>query len=128
MAEELRKACKAREVKLTEDLQSSQTLNHKLETQVKDLEDKWTTKKVSTTELKVKLSYFDSRRRIAKERVEVLKAKIKEAQLEVDKAVEDYKKSENFKLEVAEGCIDSHHLGFLDCKKKVAMAFSTLDL
>lgn len=53
---------------------------------------------------------------------------MKAARLEVDRAVKDYNKSKNFKLEVIEGCIDSYHLRFSDCKKKVTQAFSSLDV
>lgn len=79
-------------------------------------------------ELKVKLFDSDSRRRIAEERVKALKINVKAARLDAVKVVEEYKKSEDFKLEVAEGCVDSYHLRFFDCKKKVAMAFTDLDL
>lgn len=43
-------------------------------------------------------------------------------------AIIKYKKFKDFKLEVAEGCIESLHLGFLECKKKVTLAFPSLDL
>lgn len=76
VAEELRKACDAREVKLPEDLQFFQAQKRRLEAQVKDLEDKLIARKASTTELKMKLSDSDSRRRIVEERVRVLKAKV----------------------------------------------------
>lgn len=76
----------------------------------------------------MKLSDSASRRRIAKGRVRILKAKVKAAQLEVGRAVEDYKKFEDFKLKLVEGCIDSYHLVFSDCENKVAKAFLTLDL
>lgn len=52
---------------------------------------------------------------------------MKAARLDADKVIEEYKKSEDFKMEVAEGCIDFYHLGFLDCKK-VDDAFSRIDL
>lgn len=80
------------------------------------------------SKLKVNLSNFDLRRRVVEERVGVLKAKVKAAHLEVNKAIKEYKKTEDFKLEVVEVCINFYHLEFSDCKKKVALAFFYLDL
>lgn len=57
-----------------------------------------------------------------------MKTEVKVAHLEADKAIEEYQKFDDFKLEVIEGCMNSYHLWFSDCKKKVAMAFSNLDL
>lgn len=53
---------------------------------------------------------------------------MKSAQAAAEKAIEEYKESEDFKDEVVEGCIESLPLGFLECKKKVATLFSGLDL
>lgn len=78
VTEELRKAREARELNWREDLQSSQELNHRLEAQVKSLEEKLATKKASISKLKIKLSDSDSRRKIAEERVEVLKTEVKD--------------------------------------------------
>lgn len=74
----MRKAREARELNWREDLQSSQELNHRLEAQVKSLEEKLATKKASISKLKIKLSDSDSRRKIAEERVEVLKTEVKD--------------------------------------------------
>lgn len=43
---------------------------------------------------------------------------MKVVKLEVDKAIKDYKKFEDFKLLVAEGCLDSDHLGFFRLQEK----------
>lgn len=107
VAKELRKAEEAREVRLREDLQSSKELNRRLEAQVKDLKEKLAIEKTSMSELKVKFPDVDSRRKIAKKRVEALKAKVKATQLAINKVVEEYKKSENFKLEVVSSLIIS---------------------
>lgn len=56
--------------------------------------------KASTSELKVQLFDSDSRR-TAKERVKEPKAEVKVASIEVDKVVEEYKKSKGLR---AKGC------------------------
>lgn len=53
----------------------------------------------------------------------MLKIEVKAAQIAIDKAVKEYKNSQDFKDEVAKACIESLNLRFLECKKKVATFF-----
>lgn len=79
-------------------------------------------------ELKAKLADADLRRHVVESRVRELKAEVKAIRVAIDRVVEEYKKSKNFKEEVTEGCIDSLYLGFWECKKKVAQIYLGLDL
>lgn len=68
----------------------------------------------------------------AEERVEVAKAKAQAAEAKVALvgtwAIDEYKKSEDFKGEVGEAAYDAFLKGFTKCKGKVIKAFSDLDL
>lgn len=103
---------------LKEDLQASRELNHKLDAQVKDKEE-LVVEKALIFELKTKLAKANSRRVATEVQVEKLKIKVKADRLVVNKVVAEYKGFEDFKAEVAEGCLESFHFNFLECKRKL---------
>lgn len=95
---------------------------------MKDKEEKLTNEKASVSELKIKLAEAYSKRVAMKVQVGKLKIEVKAIWLAINQAVDEYKKSKDFKVEVAEGCLESLHLRFLECKKKVAKIFPSLCL
>lgn len=103
-------------------------INHQLEAQVKSMDEKLATEKASISDLKAKLSNVDSRRKAIEERGRVFKTEVKATRIAIDKVIKEYKNSQDFKDEVAEACVESLHLVFLECKKKVTTFFLELDL
>lgn len=67
-----------------------------------------------------------------KERAHAIEAKAQAIEVQVTFAetwaVDEYKKSKDFKYEVIKGIYNAFQLGFVECKKKVSETFSKLDL
>lgn len=150
---DLKKASKTWEAKLEEELQASTNAILELETHrvkkdeeitkgrdlISELETKLANAilkarsmefQVNMSNLKVKEAEVVARE--AKERAQAIKAKAQAIEMQVTsagaRAVKEYKKSKNFEDDVIEGIYDTFQLRFVKYKKKVAMAFSEINL
>ena len=128
VAEELRKAGEAREARLQSELQTLRDQEKEKDTRISALSKEIRTEKEKNNALQGELDNSNSRRRSAEEKVSSLKDDLKLARYAAKSAIAVFRSSREYKEELAEGCIDSFHLGFEECRKKVARAFPNLDL
>ena len=128
MAEELRKAGEAREARLQSELQTLRDQEKEKDARISALSEEIRTEKEKNNALQGELDNSNSRRRLAEEKVSSLKDDLKLARYAVESAVAVFRSSREYKEELAESCIDSFHLGFEECRKKMARAFLNLDL
>lgn len=84
--------------------------------------------KAIVTNLKTKLDDANFGKVIAEVWVRKLEIKVEATRCAMTREIIEYKRSEDLKQEVAEGCIEALHQGFLECKKKVRQFLPSLDL
>ena len=79
--------------------------------------------------LREDLAEVDLRSKKAEERVGLLEKESESAQARAaGEAVAKFRKSSEYRDDIAENCLEAFHLGFLECKGKVAKVFPALDL
>lgn len=71
------------------------------------------------SELEINMTDANLRRMIVEEWTKKLEVEAKATRAAKDQAIEEYKWSKDFKDEMVEGCLESLHLGFFECNKKV---------
>ena len=71
----------------------------------------------------------DLRNKKAKERIGFLEKESESIRARAaEEALVNFRESSEYRDDVVENCLESFHLGFLECKKKVAQVFPALDL
>lgn len=99
-----------------------------MEVQIKEKDEKLATKRSWVPDLEIKVVDAESRRIVIVERLRTTDLQVKATQATTDQAIEEYKRSKDFKNEMVEGCLEALHLGFLECKKEGSQAFQELNL
>ena len=140
VAKELQKAGELRESKLQEELRNVREAGEKRESDLKELQEQLAMEKEANRTLREDLAAADLRTRKAEEEREAESSRARAAEEAQAKAVEeartkaaeealtDFRLSEEYRMEVAENCLESFHFGFKECKGKTARAFPDLDL